>query len=429
MERYISPAEKERIRKVMATTAGRRMLEKTAKSVSTRLLYARGVLLFKEYLQKGLDEIVDEYKRDVKANMYEAFGKWEMIFEDFAVWLEKRGKGQTPATYFQGAKNLINANVPKSAELKVKGPKRRSRKIPPITIEDLRKIRKVTDEREGAFIDLLKDSGISRDDAVELNYKHVKKAVEDPNVQYLPISMYRAKEDVEYTAWIGPNAVESLRLYFEMRKRRGEVITGETPIFASNMEPYKRLNPRGLSQVLKRLEQKTGVAISTHKLRKFFETYISAGGVHPVTAKVWMGHKVGGGDVEARYIIPPLNLQREQYMKAYAYIDLRETKESEELLFAEIKARLESMPPMARRKYAKELKAIYGLRRMEPMLARPDIEELLKATKADGGMFYESEHCQRIVSEEELPALLAKGWCVSAVLPSGRVVVSKETLF
>ena len=423
MERYISPAEKERIRKVMATTAGRRMLDKTAKSVSTKLLYARGALLFSEYLGKALDEIVDEYKRDVKANMYEAFDKWEMTLEDFGSWLEKKGTGQTPATYFQGGKNLINANVPKSAELRVKGPRRRSRKIPPIPIEDLRRIRKAADEREGAFIDLLKDSGISRDDAVEMNYKCVKKAVENLNVHYLPIKMYRAKEDVEYTTWIGPNAVESLRLYFDIRKRRGEVITDKTPIFASSMEPYERLGPRSLSQVFVRLQKRTGVEISTHRLRKFFETYITAGGAHPVTAKVWMGHSMGS-DVESRYIIPPLKLQREQYMKAYPYIDMRETRETEELWEAEVTARLEAMGPTARHNFVKEITARYGKMRVERLIKLPKIKEMLKASKADGGMFFEPERFKQ-VNEKALIGYLNNGWTFVHALGNGDVIVKR----
>jgi len=34
--------------------------------------------------------------------------------------------------------------------------------------------------------------------------------------------------------------------------------------------------------------------------------------------------------------------------------------------------------------------------------------------------------CQRIVSEQELPTLLAEGWRVSAVLSSGKIVVEKN---
>lgn len=100
-------------------------------------------------------------------------------------------------------------------------------------------------------------------------------------------------------------------------------------------------------------------------------------------------------------------------------------EELKELLEAEIKARMEKMPPAARRRFAEELKMIYPLRAVQ-ILEKPDIKELLKATKTNGGMFYET-NCQRIVSEEELPSLLVKGWSVAAVLPSGKIVVSNES--
>ena len=111
-------------------------------------------------------------------------------------------------------------------------------------------------------------------------------------------------------------------------------------------------------------------------------------------------------------------------MKAYAYIDLRETRESEELLFAEIKARLESMPPRARRNYVKELKAIYPSRRIEPILGRPDVKELLKATTADGGMFYEREQFKQ-VNESKLVEYLRNGWTLLHALGNGDVIVKR----
>jgi len=417
MEEQICPKDAERIKTVEASTAGRRMLEKTARSVSTKLLYTRGVLLFKQFLGRELDDVVEEYKKDAQADLYKAFEKWEEIFDDFSLWLEKQGwRGFTPLPYFQGAKNLINANVPKSARLQVKMRHKGSRKIPPITIEDLRRIRKITDERESAFIDLLKDSGISRDDAIEMNYGHVKKAVEDPAAQYVPIRMYRSKEDVEYVTWIGLNAVESLRLFFDIRKRRGETITDKTPIFASNNKPYEQLNKRSLSQLLTRLRDRTGIAISTHRLRKFFETYVAAGGVHPATAKYWMGHQLAGTDVESRYIIPPENLQRDMYEKAYPYIDLRE--ESEEMIVSEALARLETMSPRQAELFFKEIEVKFGAK----LVKRVKKEYVPKTSIANGGVAY-GVQCQRVVAESELPQLLAEGWRVAAVLPSGKIVV------
>jgi hypothetical protein len=37
----------------------------------------------------------------------------------------------------------------------------------------------------------------------------------------------------------------------------------------------------------------------------------------------------------------------------------------------------------------------------------------------------DSEHCQRVASEAELPDLLSQGWHASIVLPSGKIVVER----
>jgi hypothetical protein len=53
------------------------------------------------------------------------------------------------------------------------------------------------------------------------------------------------------------------------------------------------------------------------------------------------------------------------------------------------------------------------------------LEELTAKQQSDNDCA-DGEHCQRIVSEAELSELLAYGWRVAAVLPSGKIVVSNN---
>jgi hypothetical protein len=99
MEKNPTPKEMENIRLVESSSAGRRMLEKTTKAINSKLVYARGLLLFKEYMNRELDDIVAEYQADVKQNQYAPFEKWEEKLEDFGRWLEKRLKGTARALY------------------------------------------------------------------------------------------------------------------------------------------------------------------------------------------------------------------------------------------------------------------------------------------------------------------------------------------
>ena len=56
---------------------------------------------------------------------------------------------------------------------------------------------------------------------------------------------------------------------------------------------------------------------------------------------------------------------------------------------------------------------------------KTDWEKVLAKRKPDNCA--DGRHCQRIVSEDELPELLTAGWRFVATLPSGKVVVSNET--
>jgi hypothetical protein len=64
------------------------------------------------------------------------------------------------------------------------------------------------------------------------------------------------------------------------------------------------------------------VTLSTHRLRKYFAIYMAMETRHPVILKYWMGHKGAKGDVEARYVVPPLPEQLEWYKEVYPAIRL-----------------------------------------------------------------------------------------------------------
>lgn len=347
-------------------------------------------------------------------------------FEDYTDHLKaKYPKGSTAATYFTAAVGLINANVPSSAEIHPKTPKAYSRSIPPITIEDLRIVRNIADERERAFIDLLKDTGISRADAVRLTYEDVKKAIEDSNVRFYRIDMYREKEHVEYETWLGPNAIESLRIYFDIRRRLGEHITDESWVFAlkGSNQP---LEPPSLTAVLKRLSHRTGIDITPHKLRKFFETYMTAGGAHPLVAKYWMGHRIKTSrDVEAAYIIPPENVQRDQYMKAYNKIDLEaKALDEREQRIQNIRDNLRMLG-----KSEEEIRMVTASLRRASNIEEA-IKKVLRDTSEpeDPNDCANGEHCSaeyEEIDEANLLSYLQNGWQIVHKLDNGNVIIRK----
>jgi len=159
---------------------------------------------------------------------------------------------------------------------------------------------------------------------------------------------------------------------------------------------------------------------------------MAIGKVHPMILRYWMGHKISG-DVESHYVIPSENEQIKLYTDSYKNIQLTPPAAiSREEIRGEL---LDILPdeyfrPLAE-KYRKSIPEIRRILRLKRVRKIPkEIPELQEAknnqTATNGGC--QNGNCQRIVSEEELPSLLVQGWKVSAVLPSGRVVVSNETL-
>ena len=141
-----------------------------------------------------------------------------------------------------------------------------------------------------------------------------------------------------------------------------------------------------------------------------------------------MGHSVETSDIEGRYVLPPLEEQRKLYMEAYEQIDIRPKPSlTKEEARAEMIATLpdELLEPLAKKHGLSlgEYKRILREKKAFPEKMANDSQNEQKNGNANCA---DQLHCQRVVSEEQLEPLLAQGWRVAAVLPSGKIVVSNE---
>lgn len=381
------------------------------KKVTTQVPYAKGAFFLSEFLGKNPSQIVQDYKADVHGNLYEASDKWEKIFKDFATYLEKKKySSASVALYHNGAKALINANVPRRMHVQAKTEKGVSRTIVGVTFEDLKEIYGMCDVRERAIVAFLKDSGMSKADILPLDIGILENF--DRGDQFIHLSVFRGKESVEYETFIGPNTVEALKAYFALRRNRGESLTPQSPLFVTEEKPLTSLNSRSVSSLFARIAKKSGKKITTHRLRKFFETYMALIVRHPIILKYWMGHKITKArDVEVRYIIPPTPEQLKLYQESYKNIDLTGGTLEERMREA-AKEQFEKMLSPEAREFAQSHNLRFKGRKKKP---EPESEKACE----DG------KHCQRLASEAELPDLLADGWHASIVLPSGKIVVER----
>ena len=197
----------------------------------------------------------------------------------------------------------------------------------------------------------------------------------------------------------------------------------------SEKAPHKRLTIRALSAMISRLGQKVGVKVSTHRLRKLFETRMAISsklGRHPIVLKYWMGHKIrkGKGDIEAKYIIPDEQTQRELYMDGYQHLDVHPKVDTYELFKAEMKTRLQGLPPRYRKRFLTEIEVLYKDMATRLMTEEDVIKLIQEQTVAQGGLAFDTSQFERI-QEEDLLMYLRAGWKIVHKLENGNLIVKR----
>jgi hypothetical protein len=120
----------------------------------------------------------------------------------------------------------------------------------------------------------------------------------------------------------------------------------------------------------------------------------------------------------ARYSQPAIDQLREKFREAVPLLEFTVEAPSvtKETLREEVMKALEE-------EKLKEIAAKYHVPIEQVRTAMRSKAKDWEKQLAKGENCTNGEHCQRIVSEQELPELLAEGGHVAAVLPSGKVVV------
>ena len=422
----LRPADKENIKWVKSFKAGEKwflkLRSKKGEKLGTQKSFARALKRFTEYVKMDPDEIIEAYTKALDENVRKAVEEWNERLDLFMPWLmdEYHLKRSSATTFFQGIKSFFKYNV--AIKLTATTPEFYSESYSPVTIEDIReKILPTADIFQTFEVLFLKDSGISQGDALRLNVGDI----EDLGNGFGYIKMFRAKEGVDYESFIGPNAMDAMRKVLDFRKRRGEDINPKSPLFVKKYKPYKRTSADLIQGTLRRLQALSGVELSTHRLRKTFETFLAIGKVHPIILKYWMGHKVKRGktDIEAKYIIPPKVDQLKAYMEAYQHIDIEAPKLSED------ERRIRALVDNARMLGVPDDQIDALLKERGKTWTKPsELAMRMRAytgrTETNGGIDC-SEYKE--ISEEDLLTHLQNGWRIVHANSNGKVIVSKGT--
>jgi len=387
--------------------------------LGTQKNYAFALERFCEYMKMNPDKIIESYTIALDINVRKAVDEWNDNLKLFVPWvIRKYGLSRSRAKdHFAGVKSFFDNNV--SIKLTAKTPEAHSEERLPVSIDDIRdKILPHADIHDNFIVLFLKDSGVSQAEALRFNVGDIK----DLNNGFGYMRVFRKKEGVDYETFIGPNAINAMRQYLDFRRREGENVTIDSPLMTKKNKLGERLTNGLISYQLQSLSKKANVKLSSHRLRKTFETYLAISKVHPIILKYWMGHKVKHGrDIEARYIIPPKSKQQELYMGVYEHIDisgqsLTELKRRQEISES-IMDKLMGGEPLT--DVDRQNMKRYGIRLRE-RAKRPEPAE---DTDCPDG-----KNCPTFkeVSEGELLTHLQDGWRITHNLQNGKVIIQRD---
>jgi len=302
------------------------------------------------------------------------------------------------------------------------------------TKEDLYKLWRVANNpRDRSIITLANSSSIAKETITKLRWGHLEDGWQNRDVPHISVESKLIKghgrgryKGVRQETFITPEAKRDLLDWKEWcEKRMGRVLTKEDEIYRETYSPYEPLKYRRLGNIIWELEREAGVDFSLHDARRYVQTALEEAGIPESWARKIRGRKVTGS--VAPYSKPEIEKLRAAYRKALPY-----------LMFIEkpvISMNLEEQKKAAIRMLAAagiDYKALLRSRKVktteeEIRVLQEKIGEMLKREKetktaTNGG----SLDCQRIVSEEELPTLLAEGWRVAVVLNNDKVVVERN---
>ncbi len=175
----------------------------------------------------------------------------------------------------------------------------------------------------------------------DLKLKHLKPIQEDNNIVAASLTVYPVDKE-QHNTFITPEVYEAIHVYIEYRRRSGEEIDDNSPLFrdkfrsnASNVKPLER---DGIRTIIHRLLKQSGLRSGDHKkrfefqadhgFRKFFKTRTEQV-MKPINVEMLMGHSTG---ISGRYYTPKETELVQDYRKAIPYltIDIAMTNKQEQ---------------------------------------------------------------------------------------------------
>ena len=249
-------------------------------------LYLNALKKFCDFSEKNPHELIlmrDKETRNSDPNS--RTGVRDLIL-DFRRYLETEKYSPKTINAIDGSvRSFFTAVLGKSGAINVKNYRNREvaiKKDLVPTLEELRKMIDVCSLPEKRRILLIAQTGMRISDALKLKIGDIQRELELGRVplaiSYLP---KKDRESIgERITFLASDGVELLKRYLEMRQRKGEDLTPESPLFIGRTRRgNKPLTQQKFNKMLKNITAKAGLngdgkygVIRTYSLRKFFIT-------------------------------------------------------------------------------------------------------------------------------------------------------------
>jgi integrase len=220
---------------------------------------------------------------------------------------------------------------------------RKQKKDRAYTTEEIHKILDFCDERSKALVFLLCSTGIRIGAIPDLQLSHLKKIAEYNLYQ---VTVYEGTKE-EYFTFTTPEAASTIDVYLDYRRRYGEKLTDNSPLFREQFDINdqfsirytKRITLRNVINILEERLKRSGIVVSqkltegerlgsrrnpvprAHGFRKFVTTNMVRAKLNPEAREMLLGHSIGLSDA---YYRPDENELLEEYLKAVDLLTINE---------------------------------------------------------------------------------------------------------
>jgi len=201
------------------------------------------------------------------------------------------------------------------------------------TLEEVKKMLDVSDLPTKFSIIFLAQTGMRPEDALDLKVGDIQRELDLGKsplaIRFLP-KKDRGKGIGERITFLGSDGIEVLKRYLDWRKKKGEEVTLDSPLFVARSKDYgtKNLSKQALNDRIKETAKKAGIEngdngkygkVRTYVLRKFFMTQLTNHGMEDRLVDFMMCHKVS--QVDLSYWQRRVEQLREEYKKREKFLN------------------------------------------------------------------------------------------------------------